>query len=145
MASDLKTIETGDDISEREGFLASEKRAKEQGEDSVGVGVGGKQEGWFNHPGRKVAVMLDGPYGGLKMDLGDYDGVFMVAGGSGVTFVLGAIEEALRAREKGGGPSKVDVAWVVKDFCESTIPSTLASYANDWTFSILTIHCFSHD
>ncbi len=71
----------------------------------------------MNHPGRKVMVMLDGPYGGLKLDLAEYESVLLVAGGSGVTFVLGAIEEALRVSEKGRGPRTVEVAWVVRDLC----------------------------
>ncbi|ORY32518.1 putative ferric reductase transmembrane component [Naematelia encephala] len=100
MASDVSTLETGDDIAEREGFLQMEKE--------------GKAKGW-DHPGKKVMVMIDGPYGGLKIDLGDYDSVLLVAGGSGITFVLGAIEEALRVRESGRGPSQIEVAWVVRD------------------------------
>lgn len=103
MASDVTNLETGDDIAEREGFLDAEKE---------------KSAGGFNHPGRKVMVMLDGPYGGLKMDLRDYESVLLVAGGSGVTFALGAIEEALRVKERGRGPSRVEVAWVVRDMCK---------------------------
>ena len=61
--------------------------------------------------------MIDGPYGGLKMDLGEYGSVLIIAGGSGVTFALGAIEEVLRVKQRGCGPSKVDVVWAVKDIC----------------------------
>src|ERR1700761_813038 len=35
-----------------------------------------------------VMVMLDGPYGGCSIDLGEYETVLLVAGGSGVTFTL---------------------------------------------------------
>ncbi|WVR07160.1 hypothetical protein IAU60_004201 [Kwoniella sp. DSM 27419] len=72
-----------------------------------------------DHPGKRVQVMLDGPYGGLKVDLGSYENVLLVGGGSGITFVLGAIEEALRVRSGATtatrGPARVDVAWVVRD------------------------------
>jgi ferric-chelate reductase len=105
MARDVATLEVGDDIEERRAFIEQEKEGK--------VAWGG-----MDHPGRKVSVMIDGPYGGLKMDLGEYEGVLMVAGGSGITFVLGAIEEALRVKRKGTGPNRVDVAWVVRDLCE---------------------------
>ncbi|KAG1787202.1 uncharacterized protein HD556DRAFT_1410680, partial [Suillus plorans] len=37
--------------------------------------------------------MLDGPYGGSSVDLGLYDSVFLVAGGSGVTFTLGLLDD----------------------------------------------------
>jgi len=75
----------------------------------------------LSHPGKKVTVMIDGPYGGLKMDLGDYETVLLVAGGSGITFVLGAIEEAIRVKAGGHGPILVQVAWVVKDMCKSCL------------------------
>jgi ferric-chelate reductase len=52
------------------------------------------------------------------MDLGEYESVLVVAGGSGVTFLLGTIEEALSRREKGHGPRIIDVAWVVRDLCK---------------------------
>ncbi|WVQ82201.1 hypothetical protein IAT38_004329 [Cryptococcus sp. DSM 104549] len=107
LARNVEAMEVGDDLEEKERFLA--KRDREGGEG------GGKSWGGMDHPGKKVQVMIDGPYGGLKMDLGEYENILLVGGGSGITFILGSIEEALRVREKGRGPSKVDVAWVVKD------------------------------
>ncbi|CAK9785416.1 hypothetical protein CC85DRAFT_272649 [Cutaneotrichosporon oleaginosum] len=67
------------------------------------------------HPGRRVTVMLDGPYGGLKMDFSAYGRALVIAGGSGVTFLLGTIEEILTWRQKGQGPGKVTAAWAVRD------------------------------
>ncbi|KAK8864285.1 hypothetical protein IAR55_001531 [Kwoniella newhampshirensis] len=99
MARDVESFEVGDDIEEKERFLAN----------------GTPTVGGLDHPGQRVQVMIDGPYGGLKIDLGEYENILLVGGGSGVTFILGGIEEALRVREKGRGPGKVDVAWVVKD------------------------------
>jgi hypothetical protein len=34
------------------------------------------------YPGPLVQVMLDGPYGGCSIDLGRYESVLLVAGGS---------------------------------------------------------------
>lgn len=73
-----------------------------------------------------VRVLLSGPYGGLKLDMASYGSVLLIAGGSGVTFMLGCIEECLtRKRElrtsgrPGRGPRKVECVWVVRDMCES--------------------------
>lgn len=62
--------------------------------------------------------MIDGFYGGFKMDLGQYESVLLVGGGSGIIFILGSIEEVFWVREKGRGLVKVDVVWIVKDFCK---------------------------
>ena len=98
LASDISTLQVGDDIEEREAFL--EKNG--QGNSDMA-----------DHPGNKVAVTLDGPYGGLKLDLNDYSSVLAVAGGSGVTFALGTIEDAIRCRVE-----NITVVWVVRDMCE---------------------------
>jgi ferric-chelate reductase len=73
-----------------------------------------------------VKVLLSGPYGGLKLDMAQYQSVLLVAGGSGVTFMLGCIEECLvrkadlKRRGRGEeGPRKVECVWVVRDMCES--------------------------
>lgn len=120
LARDVKSLEVGDDLEEKESFLAANNKARlsEGGiQDTDGGGGGQGMEG-MDHPGKRVQVMIDGPYGGLKMDLGQYESVLLVGGGSGITFILGSIEEALRVREKGKGPAKVDVAWIVKDLCK---------------------------
>ncbi|OWZ69638.1 hypothetical protein AYX14_04971 [Cryptococcus neoformans] len=121
LARDVKSLEVGDDLEEKESFLAN-KAQSERG--------GNVDEEGIDHPGKRVQVMIDGPYGGLSMDLGQYESVLLVGGGSGITFILGSIEEALRVREKGRGPAKVDVAWVVKDLCtiEALAPSLLHLY-----------------
>ncbi|OXG36687.1 ferric-chelate reductase [Cryptococcus neoformans Ze90-1] len=121
LARDVKSLEVGDDLEEKESFLAN--KAQSEGGENV------DEEG-IDHPGKRVQVMIDGPYGGLSMDLGQYESVLLVGGGSGITFILGSIEEALRVREKGRGPAKVDVAWVVKDLCtiEALAPSLLHLY-----------------
>ena len=100
------SLETDREIEEHEAFLEKEKAG---------------QADFRDHPGKQVNVTLDGPYGGLKLDLGAVENVLLVGGGSGVTFVLGSIEEALRVKVQGGRTNKVDVAWVVKDICGSSL------------------------
>jgi ferric-chelate reductase len=113
MARDT-SLEIGDDYEEREAFI----QAETEGKLSLGA----------DHPGRQVTVMIDGPYGGLKMDLAAYEDLLVVAGGSGVTFLLGTVEDALSWRERGRGPSKITVAWVVRDL--STIEALAPTLAH---------------
>lgn len=107
MSKDVATLEVGEDVEEREAFL--EKMKEYQGEGS---------RARVDHPGKQVTVISDGPYGGLKMDLAEYDSVLCFAGGSGITFALGTIEEAIRVREAGRRPSRVQVIWAVKEICK---------------------------
>lgn len=72
-----------------------------------------------------VRVLLSGPYGGLKLDMARYGTVLLIAGGSGITFMLGCIEACLvrkRDLQRRGrpeeGPRKVECVWVVRDMCE---------------------------
>ncbi|GAA5982104.1 hypothetical protein JCM11641_000589, partial [Rhodosporidiobolus odoratus] len=71
-----------------------------------------------------VPVLLEGPYGGLPLYssnapgglLSSTESVLLVAGGSGMSFILGVVDELVtrRAREgKKGG--RVDVVWVVRE------------------------------
>lgn len=69
-----------------------------------------------------VKVLIDGPYGGLKLDMANYQNVLIIAGGSGITFALGAIQECLRRKAQvgdRGGASRVQIVWAVKDMSES--------------------------
>ncbi|TYJ57001.1 hypothetical protein B9479_002280 [Cryptococcus floricola] len=106
--------------------VGDEKECFLQQQPGQGAGLQG-----IDHPGRKVQIVIDGPYGGLKMDLGQYEHVLLVGGGSGITFILGSVEEALRVREQGRGPAKVDVAWVVKELSaiEALSPTLLHLHA----------------
>ncbi|WVQ99275.1 hypothetical protein IAU59_006407 [Kwoniella sp. CBS 9459] len=117
----------GQDAVERERFLegpidqANAEKSATEGQPSLG----------FDHPGTRVQVMLDGPYGGLKLDLGAYESMLLVGGGSGITFILGGIEEALSVRARGKGPKKVDVAWVVRDMSTITALSSTLLYLHN--------------
>jgi hypothetical protein len=68
-----------------------------------------------------VQILIDGPYGGLKLDLAGYQNILLVAGGSGITFVLGCIEEGLRRVQEGGQGGRLEwihAVWVVRDLRE---------------------------
>lgn len=71
--------------------------------------------------GVRAAVMLDGPYGGLSLDLGAYEHVLLLAGGSGLTLALGALDDLLgriaRHRRAGGEVTRrIELAWCIRSF-----------------------------
>lgn len=59
-----------------------------------------------------VKVLIDGPYGGLSLDMASYSTVLLIAGGSGITFALGAAEETMRQRQSS---VRIQLVWVVRD------------------------------
>ncbi|KAF9256526.1 hypothetical protein L218DRAFT_936602 [Marasmius fiardii PR-910] len=68
-----------------------------------------------------VHVMIDGPYGGSSIDLGEYESVLLVAGGSGATFTLGLLDDivgrCIRLNRRGGERTRrIEFAWCVKSF-----------------------------
>lgn len=76
-----------------------------------------------------VHVMLDGAYGGCSIDLGEYESVLLVAGGSGATFTLGLLDDivarcAKLGRKNGEKTRRVEFAWCVKSFGEFSDPSS---------------------
>ncbi|KAF7761640.1 hypothetical protein Agabi119p4_9632 [Agaricus bisporus var. burnettii] len=69
----------------------------------------------------QVQVMLDGPYGGCSLDLGRYETVLLFAGGSGVTFTLGMLDDIVGRCVRLGRPNgertrRIEFAWCVKSF-----------------------------
>lgn len=84
--------------------LAGEEEKEEEKADAmdVSMGVG-------------VKVLLDGPYGGLSLDMSAYSTVLLIAGGSGITFALGAAEETMRQRAASTTPVRIQLVWVVRD------------------------------
>ncbi len=71
--------------------------------------------------GTTVKVVLDGPYGGIKLDMANYGEVVIIAGGSGITFALGAVEECFRVAEVQIIPvvQRINLVWAVRSACES--------------------------
>lgn len=68
-----------------------------------------------------VQVMIDGPYGGCSIDMGNYESVLLVAGGSGVTFTLGLLDDIVGrcirlGRRDGERTCKIEFAWCVRSF-----------------------------
>lgn len=66
-----------------------------------------------------IKVLIDGPYGGISMDTADYQTILIIAGGSGITFAIGAMEEAIKRRNECEGDNrkalKLECVWVVRD------------------------------
>jgi len=92
--------------------------------------------------GRKeVVVMIDGPYGGISFDLGTYEHVLLVAGGAGITFTLGVLDDLVGrivklGRRGGERTRKIEFAWCIKSFgCirwfESQLEDIAAAAARD--------------
>ncbi|KDR79548.1 hypothetical protein GALMADRAFT_265940 [Galerina marginata CBS 339.88] len=68
-----------------------------------------------------VQVMLDGPYGGCSIDLGRYESALLVAGGSGITFTLGLLDDIVgrcvrRGRENGEVTRRIEFVWCIRSF-----------------------------
>ncbi|EMD32717.1 hypothetical protein CERSUDRAFT_118461 [Gelatoporia subvermispora B] len=73
------------------------------------------------HPGVLVQVMLDGPYGGCGVDLGEYESALLVAGGSGATFTLGLLDDivarCIRLGRAGGERTRrIEFVWCIRSF-----------------------------
>lgn len=68
-----------------------------------------------------VQVMLDGPYGGCSVDLGEYESVLLFAGGSGATFTIGLLDDIVGRCIKLGWPrgertKKIEFVWCIRSF-----------------------------
>ncbi|KAF8126327.1 iron reductase [Boletus edulis] len=79
----------------------------------------------YNDKDRDVSVplqvMIDGPYGGSSVDLGQYESVLLVAGGSGITFTLGLLDDivgrCVKLRRRGGERTRrIEFAWCIRSF-----------------------------
>ncbi|KAF8647908.1 hypothetical protein AX16_006440 [Volvariella volvacea WC 439] len=68
-----------------------------------------------------VSVMIDGPYGGSSVDLGNYESVLLLAGGSGATFTIGLLDDIVGRcvklrRPDGERTRRIHFAWCVRSF-----------------------------
>jgi ferric-chelate reductase len=80
--------------------------------------------------GAPVQVVIDGPYGGCSIDLGEYESVLLFSGGSGVTFTLGMLDDivgrVVRLGRSGGERTKrIEFAWCIRSFGGFRQQSTL--------------------
>ncbi|KAI9566156.1 ferric reductase like transmembrane component-domain-containing protein [Boletus coccyginus] len=66
-------------------------------------------------PGRRVKVMIEGPYGGFgDIAIGNYSGAMFVVGGSGVTLALSAVQDLVLAGDR-SRTRVIDVIWSITD------------------------------
>ncbi|KAJ7590895.1 hypothetical protein C8J56DRAFT_782506 [Mycena floridula] len=68
-----------------------------------------------------VQVLIDGPYGGCSVDLGNYETVLLFAGGSGATFTIGLLDEivgrcVLLNRSRGEKTRRIEFSWCIRSF-----------------------------
>lgn len=65
--------------------------------------------------------MIDGPYGGLSLDLAEFESVLLVAGGAGVTFTLGVLDDlvgriAKLGRQGGEKTKRIEFVWYMRSY-----------------------------
>lgn len=93
-----------------------------------------------------VQVMLDGPYGGCSVDLGAYESVLLIAGGSGATFTLGLLDDIVArclklGRAHGEKTRRIEFAWCIRSFgCIEWFAPMLMDIANAVAGSSLDLH-----
>ncbi|KAH9926638.1 iron reductase [Epithele typhae] len=68
-----------------------------------------------------IQVMIDGPYGGCSIDLGQHESVLLVAGGSGAAFTLGMLDDLVArctrlGRASGERTRRIEFAWCVRSY-----------------------------
>jgi ferric-chelate reductase len=86
----------------------------------------GEEEEVLEWAGAPAQVSLCGPYGGCSIDLGAYETVLLIAGGSGITFTLGLLDDIVgrcvrRAREYGERTRRIQFVWCVRSFGEYSL------------------------
>ncbi|KAA1467007.1 iron reductase [Dentipellis sp. KUC8613] len=93
-----------------------------------------------------VRVMLDGPYGGCSVDLGEYESVFLVAGGGGATFTLGLLDDIVGRcvrldRRHGERTRRIEFVWMIRSFgCIEWFTPMLTDIANTAASSSVDLH-----
>lgn len=73
------------------------------------------------HAGAPVQVMFDGAYGGCSIDLGEYESIMLIAGGSGATFTIGLLDDivgrCVRLGRAGGEKTRrIEFVWCIRSF-----------------------------
>lgn len=63
-----------------------------------------------------MLALVEGPYGGINMYKEvDQESVLLVAGGSGMSFVMGVLDGVVERKRKEGKGGKIEVVWAVRD------------------------------
>ena len=81
-----------------------------------------------------VQVMIDGPYGGCSLDLGEYESILLFSGGGGATFTIGLLDDivgrCVRLRRAGGEKTqRIEFAWCIQSFGEFSFTRLLFCFA----------------
>jgi len=82
------------------------------------VQVRGGTTKWLEtHAGSNIEVLIDGPYGGNGASIVAYSTLVLIAGGAGITYVIGVLEGvAISARRNQSGHlRRVEVHWVLRN------------------------------
>ncbi|KAH9946886.1 iron reductase [Amylocystis lapponica] len=76
-----------------------------------------EDKGEANGLGPRVRVLIDGPYGGPGHSImSSFSGAMFVAGGSGITYALGAVRELMQRASEGRTRVKViELVWSIPD------------------------------
>ncbi len=103
---------TGDWTQALHGYASTEQRR---------ISIENDEKGNVRVP---VHVTIDGPFGGCSLDLGEYENVFLVAGGAGVTFILGLLDDLVgrivrHQRGRGERTRRIEFAWAIRSYGES--------------------------
>ena len=63
-----------------------------------------------------MLALIEGPYGGISpFDTLEQESVLLVAGGSGMSFVLGVLDGIIGTRRRNGVSGHIDIVWAVRD------------------------------
>ncbi|KAF5352252.1 hypothetical protein D9757_012517 [Collybiopsis confluens] len=68
-----------------------------------------------------IQVMMDGPYGGCSVDLGQYETALLIAGGSGATFTIGVLDDIVGrcirlGRPNGEKTRRIEFVWCLRSY-----------------------------
>lgn len=78
---------------------------------------GGTTKWLETHAGSNIEVLIDGPYGGNGASIVAYSTLVLIAGGAGITYVLGVLEGVVISarRNQNGHLRRVEVHWVLRN------------------------------
>ncbi|ORY89065.1 ferric reductase like transmembrane component-domain-containing protein [Leucosporidium creatinivorum] len=90
--------------------LLGRKVAQAQADERAREGGDGRRKTFH------MLALVEGPYGGLGTFVAvEQETVLLVAGGSGMSFTLGVLDEVVGRRKQNGQGGKIEVVWAVRD------------------------------